>query len=48
VTLKLMNAKKAEAFDRAKGVWKTLAIADRQTRVTVEDYAVELVRIERE
>ena len=48
VTLKLTNAKKAEAFDRVNGVWKTLALVDRRTRVTVEDYAVELVRIERE
>ncbi len=48
VTLQLKTAKKAEVFDRAQGVWKSLPIADRQTRVTVEDYAVELVRIERE
>lgn len=47
VTLQLKSAKKAEFYDRAKGVWKALAIAEGQTRVTVEDYAVELVRIER-
>ncbi len=47
VSLQLKDAKRAEVFDRAKGAWKVLPIADRQTRFTVEDYAVELVRFER-
>ena len=42
------GAKKAEWYDRKKGAWQALPIADGQTRVTVEDYAVELVRVERE
>ncbi len=48
VTLQFKSAKKAEFYDRAKGVWKALPIVDRQARVVVEDYAAELVRIERE
>ncbi len=42
------KAKKAEFFERAKGAWTTLPLADGQTRFTVEDYGVALVRIERE
>lgn len=48
VTLELKDTKNAKSFDRAKGKWTDLPIADRQTRVRVEDYAVELVRVERE
>jgi hypothetical protein len=42
------GTKKAERFNHRQGDWQVLPIADRQTRVTVEDYAVELVRVERE
>jgi hypothetical protein len=48
VSLKLTGAKKAEVFDRAKNEWRDLALADGQGRFTVEDYAVELVRVVRE
>jgi hypothetical protein len=48
VTLQFKDGvKKAEWFDRAKGAWKALSVAEGKTRVSVEDYAVELVRIER-
>jgi len=48
VTLRLKGAKKAECYDRAKGAWKPLTLANGQARVTVEDYAVELVRVARD
>ena len=48
VTLRLKGAKKAECYDRAKGAWKPLTLANGQARVTVEDYAVELVRMARD
>ena len=49
VTLKLQEgAKKVEFFERSKGAWQALPLANGQTRFTVEDYGVALVRVERE
>lgn len=48
VTLQLKGAKKAEFYDRAKGAWKPLTLANGQARMTVEDYVVGLVRVGRE
>lgn len=47
VTLQFTAAKKVEIFDRAKGTWRVVPLAERQAKVVVEDYAVELVRVER-
>ncbi|MBI2806183.1 MAG: hypothetical protein HYX68_14475 [Planctomycetes bacterium] len=40
--------KKAEGYDRAKGAWMALPITNGQVNVGVEDYAVELVRFQRQ
>jgi hypothetical protein len=49
VTLQFRDGvRKAEWFDRAKGRWKELPLADGKARVSVEDYAIELVRVERD
>lgn len=42
------GVKKAERYDRGKGVWAILPMTDRQVQTTIEDYSLELVRVERE
>jgi disulfide oxidoreductase YuzD len=42
------GTKKAERYDRAKGAWTPLTMTDRQVQAPVEDYALEMLRFERE